>query len=71
MNNIRVHLGPGLPKTMSTSQEMNDCFQDFKDKSNSCAQDIFLVKVHDHSLESKHHDIEGGGGGKGSLSHKQ
>ncbi len=43
---------------------MNVCFQDFKDKTDSCAKDIFLGKVHDHSLESKNHDIERGVEGK-------
>ncbi len=53
MQNEGVNMGPGLPNTTSATQKMDDWFQEFKERTDSQAQDIFEKKMYDHALSLK------------------
>ncbi len=49
MHHDGVHLGPGLPNLTSTTQEMDDWFQEFKGCTDIAAQVIFEIKLLSYS----------------------
>ena len=62
MHQVGVYMGPGLPSTTSTTQEMDDLYEIFKGMCDRAAQDGFTQKTYDCSqaVQKLLKDREGG-----------
>ncbi len=58
MQTEEVHMVLGQPNTTSAIQEMGDWFEEYKERTNLKAQDIFEHKTYFHALSLKHYNNE-------------